>query len=228
MNEVKIPSLTNRPELLVSGRVASTEMQSKLLTDPETGRKFKEIMGAGAFIRGIKNNTSGDIYANLNHGKEGKGDYSKPGEKKLGGTGNSTLSLYEDALGLYSRLQIKKDKFPLLEGAEAFQGWSFEFDIIDLDKWLDEDGVEIHYIKDIVLWGVTLLDNRNVAGAYDKTTVHVRDSSGNARRICCRDISSNDIVIEASESSIIEELRTKAEKLYFSWRAGELIKGISK
>lgn len=226
MNGVKIPSLEGRTELRVNGRVASTETQSRLLTDPDTGKKFKEIMSAGVFIRGIKNNTSGDIYANLNHGKENKDDYAKVGEKKLGRTGDSTLGLYEDALGLYSRLQIKKDKFPLLEGAKAFQGWSFEFDIIDLDKWIDKDGIEIRYVKDIALWGVTLLDDRNVAGAYDKTTVHVRDGLGEARQICCRDISSKDIVIE-DLSSEIEELRTKAKKIYFNWRVDEIKKGIN-
>lgn len=203
MAKVKIPPLKGLEELRISGRVAPTETRSSILVDKMTGKKFKDIMSAGVFIRGIKNNGLGDIYANSNHGRNNKDDVVHPGDKVLGREADSTLSLYEDANGLYSRLKIKKDKFHLIEDATFFQGWSFEFDILDFEKRVDDDGIEIHYIKDIKLWGVTLLDDRNIAGAYaNGTTVHVRDASGDDRRICCHGISSDDIVIEDSPVSI--------------------------
>lgn len=227
MKGIKIPSLEGRNELRITGRVASTETSSGVLTDPDTGKKFVEIMRAGVFISGIKNNSYGDIYANLNHGREKKGSKPRPGMNRLGSINDSTLNLYEDANGLYSKLNIKKDKFHLLKDSKLFQGWSFEFGVVDEDRWIGDNGIETRYVKDIVLKGVTLLDDRNPPGAYNATTVHVRDSSGEEERVCFRDISSEDIWIDDFTSEI-ENLRTKARKFYFSWRFDEILKNISK
>lgn len=142
----------------IEGYVNAIERKSKPLMS-RIGR-FVERICKGAFKRAIERNN--DVRLLLNH------DWGRD----LGGTGDGSLELVEDSIGLKARATVTdKDVIEKARNGDLV-GWSFGFTDVDVDTH-DENGVTTRDVKDLDLYEVSILD-RSKQPAYDGTLVAVR------------------------------------------------------
>lgn len=148
----------NGDSVEIEGYVNAIERKSKPLMS-RIGQ-FVERICKGAFNRAIKRNN--DIRLLLNH------DWGRD----LGGTGDGSLELTEDAIGLKARATVTDAE--VIEKARNGElvGWSFGFTDVDVDTH-DENGMTTRDVKDLDLYEVSILD-RSKSPAYDGTLVAVR------------------------------------------------------
>ena len=146
----------------ISGYVNAIERKSKPLRS-RVG-KFVERICKGAFKRAIERNNN--IRLLLNHDRN----------RDLGGTGDGTLELVEDNIGLRARAIVKDPEVIKKAHNGDLVGWSFGFGDRDVDEH-DENGMRTRDVKDLDLYEVSILD-RTKTPAYDGTLVSVRDDNG--------------------------------------------------
>ena len=144
----------------IDGYVNAVERDSKTLWS-RIGQ-FIERICAGAFGKALKRND--DVRLLLNH---------EP-ERDLGGTGDGTLELKEDAIGLRAHAVVTDPEVIRKARADELVGWSFGYYYRDVEIG-NVDGIPLRYVRDMDLVEVSLLDSDHVP-AFDGTLVIAREA----------------------------------------------------
>ena len=144
----------------IDGYVNAIERKSKTLRS-RIG-KFVERIKKGAFRRAIERN--GNVLLLLNHDRD----------RVLGGTGDGTLELREDAIGLHAHAVVTDAETVQKAREGKLRGWSFGFnDVPDGVDQKFEDGMLLREVKDMDLREVSILDDRKYP-AYEGTLIMAR------------------------------------------------------
>ena len=144
----------------IDGYVNAIERKSKTLRS-RIG-KFVERIKKGAFRRAIERNEN--VLLLLNHDRD----------RVLGGTGDGTLELREDAIGLHAHAVVTDAETVQKAREGKLRGWSFGFnDVPDGVDQKFEDGMLLREVKDMDLREVSILDDRKIP-AYEGTLIMAR------------------------------------------------------
>lgn len=149
-------------KVVVEGYVNAIERLSKPLVD-NRGRFTERIM-AGAFARAItKANGEEGVFALLNHDPE----------QILGNTKDGSVTLKEDNIGLYARVESSYGRLVEKARAGKLVGWSFGFNSPKQSFETGKNGMEERTITDLTLVEVSVLDDEKVP-AYYGTSIESR------------------------------------------------------
>ena len=145
----------------IEGYVNAVERLSNKIRE-RNGETFRERIKKGAFRRSMSLRPNVDLL--LNHSAE----------RKLGDTGDGTLELREDSIGLHAHA-IVRDAEVIEKGRDGkLVGWSFGFYDGDRIDRYEERGEKIRDVYDLDFFEVSLLDSTRKP-AYDGTLVNVRE-----------------------------------------------------
>ena len=147
----------------IDGYVNAVERDSKVMHDKRGD--FIERVKAGAFQRAIDRAESKNqpIRVLLNH------DYTH----ELTNTGDTRTQLFEDAIGLRCKCEIRDAEVIKKAREHKLRGWSFGFwPIVDFRE--NDKGIDRRELREIELYEVSLLDETRTP-AYNGTSVEVRD-----------------------------------------------------
>lgn len=149
-------------KVIIEGYVNAIERLSKPLVD-NRGRFTERIM-AGAFARAITK-ADGDegVFALLNHDPE----------QILGNTKDGSVTLKEDNIGLYARVETSYAKVIQKAREGKLVGWSFGFNNPKQSFEAGRSGMEERTITDLTLVEVSVLDDEKVP-AYYGTSIESR------------------------------------------------------
>lgn len=153
----------------IEGYVNAVERRSKPLQSRRG--KFVERICKGAFKNAISRND--DIRLLLNH------DWNRD----LGGTGDGSLVLTEDSIGLRARAVIRdRDVVGKARNGDLV-GWSFGFEDIPggFDEHMEND-MPTRDVRELNLHEVSILD-RTRTPAYEGTLVSVRAQDAQPERV---------------------------------------------
>lgn len=148
----------------ISGYVNAVERDSKVLRGPDG--PFVERAEAGVFRRALER--AKEVMLKLNHGRD------------IGSTGTGSLTLREDAVGLYADATVTDPETVREARAGHLTGWSFGFS--DLAPCYEsQEGTEVRKrtLREIDLVEVSIL---TIAPAYIATSIEAR-SEGSASEI---------------------------------------------
>lgn len=147
-------------EAVVRGYVNAVERRSREIY--AGGKKFVEIIKAGAFDRAIKKAASESRAINM------LVDHNK---KKIYASTNNRLKLREDNIGLYAEAVIRDEN--LIERAKNgdAKGWSFGF-VSEKDSFANEETIDVRTIEELELREVSLIMDK--CPCYIATSVEVR------------------------------------------------------
>lgn len=149
--------------VLIDGYVNAVERDSKVLRD--ASGSFIEKIKAGVFQRALERakRTSYDVKVLLNH------DY----ERELTSTKDTTTKIFEDAIGLRCKCEIRDAEVVQKAREGKLVGWSFGFIPIKQD-WKDEESEIRHReLRELELKEVSILDNSKIP-AYNGTSIETR------------------------------------------------------
>lgn len=148
--------------LKVQGYVNMTGSVSEILTNPETGEKFRETILPHVFSVALQQAPRVDFL------------YQHNKMAVLSTTENDSLSLSEDTQGLFMRAKISdtswgRDTYQLIKDG-IIRGMSFGM-IVDSFSWkLGDDGLPLRVIESIRLFEVSAVRNP----AYRSSTIETR------------------------------------------------------
>jgi len=148
--------------LKVQGYVNMTGSVSEILTNPETGEKFRETILPHVFSMALQQAPRVDFL------------YQHDKMAVLSTTENDSLSLSEDTQGLFMRAKISdtswgRDTYQLIKDG-IIRGMSFGM-IVDSFSWkLSDDGLPLRVIESIRLFEVSAVRNP----AYRSSTIETR------------------------------------------------------
>ena len=138
----------------ISGYVNAVERESRLIPSPKG--PFVEKVRAGAFERAL---VGGSVELRLDHGRV------------IGGTGDGSLALCEDAIGLRAEAAVSDPETVELARRGEIRGWSFGFKNPS-DEW-EEGEPPKRTLLGFDLLEVSLISRRMVP-AYTGTLAEVR------------------------------------------------------
>lgn len=142
----------------ISGYVNVTEKRSRPVVTPH-GKVIEEIEPR-AFERAIER--GGDIVMTLDHDKT----------HIYASTGNGTLELYEDNIGLHADVQITDPDLIELARKGKIRGWSFGMYNVQDELEQRADDLPLRRIKALDIDHVSLIANKTPV--YSATSVEVR------------------------------------------------------
>lgn len=149
-------------KVVIEGYVNAVERLSKPLVD-NRGRFVERIL-AGAFARAItKANGEEGVFGLLNHDPE----------QILGNTKDGSVTLKEDNIGLYARVETSYAKVIQKAREGKLVGWSFGFNNPKQSFEAGKNGMEERTISDLTLVEVSVLDDEKVP-AYYGTSIESR------------------------------------------------------
>lgn len=144
----------------VRGYVNAVERDSKVLPPemaPGAKGRFVERVSAGTFNRALERGRPVGLWFN----------HARP----IGGTAEGTLTLREDAIGLYAEAAFTDAEVTREARAGHLTGWSFGFHTVE-DAWEDAgDGLQRRTLRDIELDEVSILTEEP---AYVGTSIEMR------------------------------------------------------
>lgn len=150
-------------ESTLSGVVNVPGSQSEILTNPISGKKFREVIEPGTFAKALENAQSVDLL------------YQHDKEKILSTTDNGSLDLHEDdESGLVMSAKITqtswgKDAYQMIKDG-IVRSMSFGMNVIH-DTWLKgADGIPLRIIDEINLIEVSAVRNP----AYAASAIEAR------------------------------------------------------
>lgn len=151
--------------ILVEGYVNAVERYSKVLHDANGA--FVEKMEAGVFQRALDRarRTGREVKVLLNH------DY----KRELTSTKDVTTKLWEDAVGLRCRCEIRDKETIELAKKKKLVGWSFGFVCLRADRKKVED-ISHRDVREIELREVSILDDSKIP-AYDGNSIETRSET---------------------------------------------------
>ena len=151
--------------ILVEGYVNAVERYSKVLHDANGA--FIEKMEAGVFQRALDRarRTGREVKVLLNH------DYTR----ELTSTKDATTKLWEDAVGLRCRCEIRDKETIELAKKKKLVGWSFGFACLKADRKKVED-ISHRDVREIDLREVSILDDSKIP-AYDGNSIETRSET---------------------------------------------------
>lgn len=120
--------------------------------------KFVEQIMPKAFADSLQKRSQVDLL--FNH-KE---------HRKLGGTTEGNLQLFEDSIGLRAICTVTDEEVVQKAKAGELRGWSFGFCATE-QRWADGEGVQRRYVDSLDLLEVSILD---CTPAYYATTIEAR------------------------------------------------------
>ena len=158
--------MRNDGTLHIEGYVNAVDRYSKAIRG--TKGSFIEKVKPQVFKRAIEKAKNIDMLFNHNE------------SKKLASTGEGTLKLTEDAIGLRAEADVKDADVIREARAGHLKGWSFGF-TTNADTWEEKDGeVSKRTLEDINLLEVSLL---TITPAYIGTSVQVRSLESEVRSL---------------------------------------------
>jgi HK97 family phage prohead protease len=128
-------------KVVLEGYVNATEKASRVMPSPQ-GR-FREYVEPGVFERALQKNDN--VLLRFNH------------ERDLGDTKDGSITLHEDAIGLYGVAQTADPEVRTMAETGKLRGWSFGMSV-NKDRWEPgTDGIQKRYLENIDLYEVSLL-----------------------------------------------------------------------
>lgn len=142
----------------ITGYVNVTEKKSRPVITPH-GRVIEEIEPR-AFERALSR--AGNIAVTVDHDQS----------RAYASTGDGTLELYEDSIGLHANVLIRDETLIELAKKGCIRGWSFGMYNVKDELEPRADGLPLRRIKDLDLDHVTLVVHKNPV--YSATSVELR------------------------------------------------------
>ena len=145
--------------VLIDGYVNAVARDSRPLRDRATGERYVEQIVPGAFKRALSKN---EVKILLNHD-----------EKRVLGSTETNLKLYEDSIGLRAVAEITDAE--VIEKAKAgkLRGWSFGFYEKDAREEEMQNGLKRRFVEEMVLEEVSIIDERKIP-LYEGTSIETR------------------------------------------------------
>lgn len=190
-----VTAINDGDRLTVSGIVNRLGSVSEILTNPNTGRKFRETIEQGVFTRAIQ--------------KAQRVDFLSMHDKNqiLSSTDNNSLELRETPQGLQMDASISgtswgRDTYQLITDG-IIKGMSFGMKVLKQDWSMGQDGIPLRTIKDIDIFEVSAVRSP----AYKSSSIEARDTDSIVEVDIPNDIEERDNMTDEERA-----VKTKAEQ----------------
>lgn len=190
-----VTAINDGDRLTVSGIVNRLGSVSEILTNPHTGRKFRETIEQGVFTRAIQ--------------KAQRVDFLSMHDKNqiLSSTDNNSLELRETPQGLQMDASISgtswgRDTYQLITDG-IIKGMSFGMKVLKQDWSMGQDGIPLRTIKDIDIFEVSAVRSP----AYKSSSIEARDTDSIVEVDIPNDIEERDNMTDEERAA-----KTKAEQ----------------
>lgn len=190
-----VTAINEDGRLTVSGIVNRLGSVSEILTNPNTGRKFRETIEQGVFTRAIQ--------------KAQRVDFLSMHDKNqiLSSTDNNSLELRETPQGLQMDASISgtswgRDTYQLITDG-IIKGMSFGMKVLKQDWSMGQDGIPLRTIKDIDIFEVSAVRSP----AYKSSSIEARDTDNIVEVDIPNDIEERDNMTDEERAA-----QTKAEQ----------------
>lgn len=145
--------------VIIEGYVNAVGRDSRVLRDRKTGQRFVEQIRPGAFRRALERN---EVTVLLDHD-----------EKRVLGSTETNLTLYEDSIGLKARAEITDAEVIEKAKKKLLRGWSFGFLELDASEEDIGNGLKRRYVEDMELREVSIIDEKKLP-CYEGTSLETR------------------------------------------------------